>query len=87
MAEFFVYVLENSKGRLYIGHTDNLQRRLRQHNAPKGKSHLGKYTHKHGPWNLLGHESFPTRSRAMQREKELKAWKSPCRVRTLYTIP
>ena len=84
MPEYFVYVLENTKGRLYIGHTDDLQRRLTQHNSPKGKSHLGKYTHKNGPWTLLGFESYPTRASAMQREKQLKAWKAPSKVRGLY---
>jgi predicted GIY-YIG superfamily endonuclease len=80
---FHVYILENIKGRLYIGHTDNLDRRLEQHNSPEGKEHLGKYTHRHGPWVLLGSESFETRSLAVQREKQLKSWKSSVKVRAL----
>jgi predicted GIY-YIG superfamily endonuclease len=81
---FHVYVLENPQGRLYIGHTDDLERRLNQHNCPEGKQHLGKYTHKNGPWELLGHESFNTRPEAMRREKQLKSWKSPSKVRVLF---
>ena len=80
---YHVYILENLKGRLYIGHTDNLERRLEQHNSPKGHEHLGKYTHRNGPWELLGSESFDTRSLAVQRENQLKSWKSPGKVRTL----
>lgn len=49
---YHVYILENLKGRLYIGHTENLERRLEQHNSPKGHEHLGKYTHRNGPWVL-----------------------------------
>lgn len=83
-AMFHVYVLENAQGRLYIGHTEDVVRRLEQHNSPGRKEHLGKYTHKNGPWSLLGSESFNTRSAAMCREKELKSWKSPNRVRALF---
>jgi predicted GIY-YIG superfamily endonuclease len=80
---FYVYVLENPKGRLYIGHTDDLVRRLEQHNSPEGKGHLGKYTHRNGPWKLFESETFDTRSEAMRREKQLKSWKSPGKVRAL----
>ncbi|MFO0949278.1 MAG: GIY-YIG nuclease family protein, partial [Planctomycetota bacterium] len=48
---FWVYVLENSSGRFYIGHTEDLERRLSEHNYP-GPT-LGKFTLKHGPWVLV----------------------------------
>ncbi len=83
---YHVYVLENLNGRLYIGHTDNLERRLNQHNSPEDKSHLGKYTHKNGPWILIGLEPYPTRSEAMRREKHLKSLKSPNKVRTHFQV-
>ena len=83
MPECCVYVLENPAGRLYIGHTDDLERRLTQHNSPDGKSHLGKFTHKNGPWRLLGCEIMDSRSDAMKREKQLKSWKSPQRIREI----
>ena len=81
---FYAYVLENPQGRLYIGHSDDLERRLKQHNSPEGKEHLGKYTHKNGPWAIVGSEEFATRSEAMIREKQLKSWKSPSKVRALF---
>ncbi|MDQ8209694.1 GIY-YIG nuclease family protein, partial [Coraliomargarita sp. SDUM461003] len=81
---YFVYVLENASGRLYIGHTNDVARRIEEHNSPEGKGHLGKYTHRNGPWSLLGFEKFETRSEAMRREKQLKSWKSPKKVRTLF---
>lgn len=65
----YVYILENARGRFYVGHTDDLERRLREHNDSEGKAHLGKYTHKHGPWNLVWHEAHESRGEAMRRER------------------
>ena len=84
MPGYFVYVLESLKGRLYIGHTNDLARRFGQHNHPEGIGHLGKYAHKNGPWRLLGYETFESRSDAMRREKQLKSWKSPKMIRELF---
>ncbi len=44
---YWVYILENPKGKFYIGHTDDLQRRLSEHNS--GEKIGSKYTHKNGP--------------------------------------
>jgi putative endonuclease len=71
---FFVYVLLNPKGETYVGHTDNLPRRLSQHNDPACRLTL--HTKRHpGPWKLIHSERFPTRSAAMRRERELKTGK------------
>jgi putative endonuclease len=56
---FWVYILQNPAGRVYIGQTDDVDRRLREHNDPQ--LGLGKYTHKNGPWSLVwkeGHENI-----------------------------
>jgi hypothetical protein len=47
---FVVYILENPKGRFYIGHTDNLKNRLASHSRTDKMS--GKFTRKNGPWSL-----------------------------------
>ncbi|HUU22456.1 MAG TPA: GIY-YIG nuclease family protein [Phycisphaerae bacterium] len=40
---FVVYILRSvSDGRLYVGHTNNLSRRLRQHNDPFARSYTAK---------------------------------------------
>ena len=70
---FFVYVLYSSLAQKhYVGQTDNLQRRLVEHNDPtRSKS---KFTAKYaGSWILLHYEQLPTRSEAMAREKWLKS--------------
>ncbi|MFH1748248.1 MAG: GIY-YIG nuclease family protein [Planctomycetota bacterium] len=71
---FRVYILENTRGRFYVGHTDDLERRLAEHNDPdRSKS---KYTVKHGPWTLVWSEEQSNRSAAMRRERQIKAMKS-----------
>ena len=66
----FVYILRSCRtGALYIGHTNDLQRRLNQHNNAESKS----YTAKRGPWELAHAEEHPDRRSAMTREKYLKS--------------
>jgi putative endonuclease len=72
--EFFVYILENPRGRFYIGSTDSLDRRLQQHNG--ANHHIPTFTHKNGPWQLVWSENHPTRSAAMLRERQIKNMKS-----------
>ncbi len=81
---WFVYILRCADNSLYTGITTDVERRLREHNDPAGHSHLGKYTHKNGPWQLLGSEAHQSRSVAMRREIQLKSWKSPAKVRQLF---
>ena len=63
-----VYVLEGSKGRRYIGMTNNLARRLSEHRGRS--SHSGRLI---GSFRLLHTESFPTYAEAREREKYLKS--------------
>lgn len=70
---FRVYILENPAGRFYVGSTDDVDRRLTEHNSILEKK---TYTHKNGPWKLVWTEQHPTRSSAMIREKQIKSMKS-----------
>ena len=71
---FFVYVLLNPEGKIYIGQTADLERRFAQHNDPDCR--LTPHTKRHvGPWRLLHSGQAPSRSAAMRREKELKSGK------------
>ena len=71
---FWVYILQNPVGRFYIGHTDNLERRVKSHNRTDKIG--GKFTRKNGPWTLVWTEEHPDRSSATRREREIKRWKS-----------
>jgi len=69
---YHVYVIYSEQiKRKYTGHTENLERRLNQHNLGL----LGTYTKNKGPWRLIYSEQFDTRSKAIGREKELKTGK------------
>ena len=69
---FYVYVIYSDLvNRKYIGHTEDIERRLLEHN----NGLLGVYTKNKGPWRLVYFESFQTRSEAMKRELELKTGK------------
>ena len=76
---FWVYILQNQEGRFYIGSTDDLNRRLTEHNS--SDKILSKFTHKHGPWELVWQEEHPTRADAMQRERFIKSRKSAAWIR------
>ena len=64
---FYVYVLENTEGRLYIGSTADLEKRVQAHQQGEAG-----WTRSRGPWELVYHESFGSRSEATKRERELK---------------
>ena len=66
---YFVYILKSEKDdNIYIGITDNLERRLKQHN--KGKNLSTKYRR---PLRLIYHEVVENRNEARKREKYLKS--------------
>ena len=70
---FWVYIIESKNaGRRYVGQTNDLQRRLEEHNNPDHKP--AKYTSKvDGPWRLVYSEEFDSRSQAIKKERWLKS--------------
>jgi putative endonuclease len=72
---FWTYVIRSvPTGRLYIGHTMNLSKRLKEHNDPESFS--SRFTKRiPGPWILVHSEQFATRSGAYRRERWLKTGK------------
>ncbi len=77
---FWTYVIQNPAGQFYVGHTDNLSARVKNHN--RTDKIAGKFTRKDGPWTLVWSEEHPNRSSAMRREREIKKWKSARLIRT-----
>lgn len=72
MNQFFVYILECADKSLYVGCTNNLERRLAQHSNSKWGAH---YTKIRRPVTLKHTEGFETLKEARRREAELKGWK------------
>ena len=67
---YFVYILRSLRnGKLYVGHTENVERRVKQHNQGQG----GKFTREQGPWKLVYNEEQADRSKAIARERYLKS--------------
>jgi len=69
---FYVYILRTSANTLYIGQTNNLERRLEEHKNNKSKS--AKYIRYFSSFTLIYLEKYSTRTKAMQREAQLKNW-------------
>lgn len=67
---FSVYVIQHDVTTdLYIGRTNDLRRRLREHNASRNKS-----THRRtGEWVLIYAEAYRAREDAIRRELRLKS--------------
>ncbi len=65
----FVYILECADGTLYCGSTNNLEKRIREHNESKNGA---KYTKARRPVTLKYSEEVPTLSAARTREAEIK---------------
>ena len=65
---FYVYILKSKKdGSVYVGYTNDLQRRFKEHNDLKNKS-----TRNKAPFDLIYYEAYKSISDAKYRENNLK---------------
>ena len=64
---YYVYVLENNQKEYYIGYTDDIERRLKQHQR-EDKSYVLEY-----------YEAYSTQDLARKRERKLKYYGSAWR--------
>lgn len=67
---WYVYILESQShsGKFYTGFTEDLKRRLKEHNAESNKG----YTMKYQPWKLHAYLAFSDKQTAKDFEKYLK---------------
>ena len=70
MKGFWVYILECSDKSYYTGHTDNLEKRLYEHEQNLFRC----YTSKRLPVRLVYSCEFETREDALARERQIKRW-------------
>lgn len=69
---WWLYIIQSqTSGRFYAGHTNDLGRRVPEHNAGQTRSTRGR-----GPWTLVHKEPFETKEEAYARERQIKSWKS-----------
>ena len=65
---YYVYFLRSTAdSRFYVGYSDNLRSRLKEHNDGKAT-----YTRKFRPWKLVYYEAYDDQDIAKNREKLLK---------------
>lgn len=70
MLDFYVYILKCSDGTYYTGHTDDLEKRIAEHQSG---SYAG-YTSERLPIELVFVQTFASRSEALEAERKLKKW-------------
>ena len=77
---YYVYIIKSKKNdKLYKGFTNDLKRRVREHNSGKSK-----FTSINGPWELLYYEAFKDKVNAKREEKFLKSGKGRERIKYLF---
>ena len=67
---FWVYILRCSDGSYYTGHTDDLEKRIAEHQSGA----IEGYTSTRLPVKLLFSEQFVTREEALSCEQQVKGW-------------
>ncbi|MEO9971516.1 MAG: GIY-YIG nuclease family protein [Hyphomonadaceae bacterium] len=69
---FYVYIVTSKRnGTLYIGHTEDLARRVWQHRSQT----FDGFTKQYACDRLVWFSEFPTREEAKSRERQMKAWR------------
>jgi len=67
---FHTYMLHCSDGSYYLGHTDNLEQRIAQHQSGE----MAGYTQNRRPVTLVWSQDFGTRDEALSAEQQIKGW-------------
>lgn len=70
MEKFYVYILECSDRSYYIGSTNDVQERVKRHNAGEAAD----WTKNRRPVRVVYQEEHPTLLLARQREEQIKGW-------------
>ncbi len=78
---YFVYILySTTKDKFYVGYTSDLNERIIRHNQ-KSKGFTGSTN----DWELKYYETLDNKNDAINREKQIKSWKSKIKIKELIT--
>lgn len=81
MKHWYVYIMNNRpNGVLYIGVTDNLDERVKEH---KLKAYPKSFTSKYNCDKLIYFERFDDGLQAVRREKQFKKWKREWKIKLI----
>ena len=76
----WVYIMASKRnGTLYIGVTNNLQRRVFEHK----NALIPGFTKRYSVHRLVWYEAYPTVPLAIQREKHMKKWQRDWKIRAI----
>ena len=67
---FWVYMLRCADGSYYVGHTDDIEKRVAEHKSGA----VGGYTATRRPVRVVFTEDFPSREEALAAEIQIKGW-------------
>ncbi len=67
---FWVYMLHCADRSYYVGHTDELEKRVLQHE----RGELGGYTSTRRPVRVVFTQEFASREEALAAERQIKGW-------------
>jgi predicted GIY-YIG superfamily endonuclease len=67
---FWIYMLRCADASYYVGHTDNLEKRIAEHQSGA----VSGYTQSRRPVNVMYSEALSSRVEALERERQIKGW-------------
>ncbi len=70
MMDFYVYILKCSDGSYYVGHTDNIEKRISEHQSGSGEGYVSARL----PITVVFVEPCASRGEALEAERKLKRW-------------
>jgi putative endonuclease len=82
MKNCYVYILSNKSKTLYIGVTNDLQRRIYEHKH----NLIDGFTKKYNLTSLIHFETFNNMRDAIKREKQLKNWHREWKINLIESI-
>ena len=71
MSQYYVYIMASRRGTLYTGVTNDLERRVHEHKHGLGSQ----FTRKYNISKLAYYETTGDITSAIEREKQIKAWR------------
>lgn len=66
---WYIYILFCDQKIYYVGSTNNVERRLIEHQTKQSN-----FTHKFSEIKLVYHEKLDSKEKALSREKQIKGW-------------
>lgn len=68
---YFVYIIKNQENQLYVGVSEDPEKRLQTHNTKQGAL----FTKNKGEFAIVFLEEYPILNEARQREIQIKKWR------------